>query len=171
MQRPNTILASVIPSPGIRRGRRRVAIGCLALGVLCCATLAPLAAAEKLPTKDITFDDVKLDLKKGAPFERTALTSAVKKLDGTPVRINGYILPGYQQSGLKQFVLVRDNMECCFGPGAALYDCIVVEMADGAATEFTIRPVSVTGTFSVREVPGLDGNTLAIYHLDGTAVK
>ncbi len=62
-------------------------------------------------------------------------------------------------------------MECCFGPGALLHDCIVVEMLPPATTSFTVRPVSVEGNFSVRELKGPDGNYLAIYHLDGMQVK
>lgn len=127
-------------------------------------------AAEKAP-KDITFDDIKLDMQKGDAFDRSRLTAGVKKLDGTPVRIRGYILPSFQQSGIKQFVLVRDNMQCCFGPGAALHDCIVVEMVGDATAEFSIRPVTVSGIFTVHELLGPDGNHLAIYHLDGKEVK
>src|SRR5581483_10952189 len=98
-------------------------------------------------------------------------TPAVKKLTGKPIRIRGYILPSFQQNGIKKFVLVRDNMQCCFGPGAALYDCIVVDMAEGASADFTVRPVSVEGVFNVDEVVGAEGNTLAVYHLDGKEVK
>jgi len=119
----------------------------------------------------VTFDDVKLDMKKGDSFDASRLTPTVKKLDGKPIRIRGYILPSFQQNGIRQFVLVRDNMECCFGPGALLHDCILVEMISPASTSFTVRPVSVEGTFSVREVKGLDGKHLAIYHLDGKEVK
>jgi len=123
------------------------------------------------PTKEITFDDLKFNLKKGDPFERKLLTTGIKKLDGKDVRIRGYILPSFQATGLKQFVLVRDNLECCFGPGAALYDCILVEMEGDGSTDYTIRPISVEGTFAVKEFKGLDGKHLAIYHLDGRAVK
>jgi hypothetical protein len=80
-------------------------------------------------------------------------------------------LPSFQQDGIKQFILVRDNMECCFGPGALLHDCIVVEMTPPATAGFTVRPVSVEGIFSIREVKGVDGKHLAIYHLDGKEVK
>ena len=68
-------------------------------------------------------------------------------------------------------MLVRDNMECCFGPGAALHDCIVVEMEKGATTDFTVRPVTVEGKFSIKQLDGPDGKTLAIYRLDGKSVK
>ena len=127
--------------------------------------------AEAAGVKEVTFDTVKLDLKKGNSYDPSLLTEQVHQLDGKQIRIRGYILPSFQQTGIKQFVLVRDNMECCFGPGALLHDCILVEMIAPATTEFTVRPVSVVGTFSVREVKGPDGNYLAIYHLDGKEVK
>lgn len=145
-------------------------VAVLSIGVELAVADAPKkAAAQKV--LDINFDHVKFEMKKGDPFERSMLTPAIKKLDGQNIRIRGYILPAFKATGLEQFVLVRDNMECCFGPGAALYDCILVEMLDGASTDYTVRPVSVEGTFTVKELKGLDGKHLAIYHLDGFAVK
>lgn len=130
---------------------------------------APPARSGAL--RDISFDDVKLEMQKGEPFTRERLTQRVTALEGTRVRIRGYILPSFQQSGLTQFVLVRDNMECCFGPGAALHDCVVVRMVPGKTAEFSIRPVAVTGTFRVEELRGPDGRHLAIYALDGEGVQ
>jgi len=121
--------------------------------------------------RDISFDDIKLDLKKGDPFSRDLLPTRVTALETTPIRIRGYILPSFQQTGLTQFVLVRDNMECCFGPGALLHDCVVVRMKPGKTASFSIRPVAVTGTFRVEELRGPDGRHLAIYALDGEAVE
>lgn len=129
------------------------------------------AAAETAAPREITFDDIKLDLEKGAPFRRDVLTERVTALDGRRVRIRGYILPSFQQSGLTQFVLVRDNQECCFGPGAALHDCVVVRMQPGRTATFSIRPVAVAGTFRVDELRGPDGRHLAIYALDGENVQ
>ena len=141
--------------------------------LLSCGSLVARAgtSASTAATKDITFDTVKFDMKKGDPFERKMLTADIKKLEGKPVRIRGYILPSFQASGIKQFVLVRDNMECCFGPGAALFDCILVEMVSGKTTDYTVKPVTVEGTFTIKEFKGLDGKHLAIYHLDGKDVK
>jgi hypothetical protein len=141
----------------------------LACGSATAAEKAEESGGDKI--KGISFDDVKLDLKKDQPFKEELLTPAVKKLDGKQVRIRGYILPSFQQSGIKQFVLVRDNMECCFGPGAALHDCIVVEMTGGATTDFTVRPVTVEGKFSIKQLADPEGKTLAIYRLDGKSVK
>lgn len=120
---------------------------------------------------DISFDDIKFEMLKTEPFRREMLTDKINALDGRPIRIRGYILPSFQQTGLTQFVLVRDNLSCCFGPGAALYDCIVVDMQPGKSTDFSISPVTVEGTFSVRERLDPEGKALAIYHLDGESVR
>jgi hypothetical protein len=136
------------------------------------APRALAAAGDKAAgVKEVTFDTVKLEMKKGDPFELGLLTDKVKELEGRQIRIRGYILPSFQQDGIRQFVLVRDNMECCFGPGALLHDCILVEMIAPATATFTTRPVSVEGKFTIREVKGPDGKHLAIYHLDGKEVK
>jgi hypothetical protein len=121
--------------------------------------------------RDISFDDIKFDMEKGAPFTRDLLPKRVTDLERERIRIRGYILPSFQQTGLAQFVLVRDNMECCFGPGAALYDCVVVRMQPGKTADFSIRPVAVAGTFRLEELRGPDGRHLAIYALDGEDVR
>ena len=128
---------------------------------------APAAGSPR----EVSFDDIKLDMEKGAPFTRDLLPKRVTALDGTRIRIRGYILPSFQQSGLTQFVLVRDNQECCFGPGAALHDCIVVRMLPGRSADFSIRPVAVAGTFRLDELRGPDGKHLAIYAMDGEDVR
>ena len=120
---------------------------------------------------DRSFDDLKFDILPDAPFERSMLTPANEALDGQLVRIRGYILPTAQKRGIKQFVLVRDNQECCFGPGAALYDCVLVSMATGASAEFSIRPVAVEGRLRIEEFLDPDGVTRAIYQMEGRDVR
>ena len=129
------------------------------------------AAAPTGRPRDVTFDDIKLDMEKGALFSRDLLPKRVTALEKERIRIRGYILPSFQQTGLTQFVLVRDNMECCFGPGAALHDCIVVRMRPGRTADFSVRPVAVAGTFRVDELLGPDGKHLAIYAMEGEEVR
>lgn len=128
-------------------------------------------STESGKPRDITFDSIKFEMKdpKSRRFKRSLLTKKIEELDGTNVRIRGYILPPPTRV-LTKFVLVRDNMECCFGPGAALYDCVLVELEEGVTTEYTTRPVAVEGKFTVSEYKGPDGKHLAIYHLVGKAV-
>ncbi|MEM6573786.1 MAG: DUF3299 domain-containing protein [Pseudomonadota bacterium] len=118
---------------------------------------------------DRTFDDLKFDIEPGDWFERSMLTEPIETMLGQRIRIRGYILPTARKR-LRQFVLVRDNQECCFGPGAALYDCILVDMKPGALADFSVRPVTVEGELTIDEVFGPDGMHLAIYHLDGEQV-
>ena len=131
---------------------------------------APSPARSAAP-REISFDDIKFDMEKGGAFTRDLLPKRVTALEQERIRIRGYILPSFQQTGLSQFVLVRDNMECCFGPGAALYDCVVVRMQPGKTANFSIRPVAVSGVFRLEELRGPDGRHLAIYALDGDAVQ
>jgi len=142
---------------------------------ICLAMLLPSVAVsqtvDKNRIKDISFDDVKFDIAKGAVFKRVMLPKDVEALDGQLVRIRGYMLPSFQQSGIKKFVLVRDNMECCFGPGAAIYDCIIVEMQGSSSASFSVRPIAVEGVFSVSEFKGPDGKHLAVYAIKGRNVK
>jgi hypothetical protein len=135
------------------------------------AVIAPTISVAEERTKDISFDDIKFDMKKGEPFERSMLTKEIEALVGTKIRIRGYMLPQFQQKGIEQFVFVRDNLECCFGPGAALFDCLMVEMQNGKTASFTVRPFAIEGVFRIEEFKDPDGKHLAIYHLDGLSIK
>jgi len=145
---------STAPRPKLQPGAKTVA----------------LARAGDRPY-DKTFDDIRFEIEPGEEFRREMLPDSVEALAGQRIRIRGYILPTAQKRGIKQFVLVRDNQECCFGPGAAIFDCILVEMEPGETAEFSIRPVAVEGTFDIQEIRGLDGKHLAVYHLDGESVR
>lgn len=125
---------------------------------------------RKPGVQDLTFDDIAFDIEKGEPFVRSMLPKKIEDLGNQRIRIRGYILPGFEARGIKQFVLVRDNMECCFGPGAALYDCILVEMK-GDGIVYTTQPIAVEGIFEVKEYLGPDGKHMAIYRMDGESVK
>jgi hypothetical protein len=130
----------------------------------------PAVATGK--TRDITFDTIKFPMTKEEAFERKMLTPQIEALKGQKIRIRGYILPTSRQH-ISQFVLVRDNKECCFGPGAALYDCVNVVMDEGESTQYSLWPVAVEGIFDVRILPGFEpnGRPLAIYHLQASKVK
>jgi hypothetical protein len=119
---------------------------------------------------DKTFDDLRFEMTVGEKFVRAMLTKEIESLNGQKVRIRGYILPTPQKHGIQSFVLVRDNQECCFGPGAALYDCILIEMLPGTTADFTIRPIAVQGTFNIKEFV-VDGKHLAIYQMAAESAK
>jgi hypothetical protein len=130
---------------------------------------APQAAGGVI---GMTFDDLVFPIEKDQPFVETMLTQAVRGYLDQKVKIRGYIHPSCPfQTGVTSFILVRDDQSCCFGPGAALYDCIIVDMVPGRTTNFTPKPIAVEGVLKFREFKDLDGKHLAVYHLDGEAVE
>jgi len=146
-------------------------LGCNRSANVAAKTSGPLGTPPPVEAvKEATFDDLKFDMEKGDKFELSLLTPQVKELFDRRIRIRGFIFPTLRKRGIKQFVLVRDNLECCFGPGAALFDCILVHMEEGKTAEYSIRPVAVEGKFSLEEFLDYDGTVRAIYRLDGESV-
>ncbi len=136
--------------------------------------LAPEApAAAPQGTLNITFDKIKFNMEKNADFERALITPEIEKLAGRNVRLRGYILPKmvFSQTGIKFFVLVRDDQACCFGPGAMLYDCVMVYMNPGKSTDFTTGVITVEGKFSIEINKSPEGKTQAIYRMDADSAK
>ena len=110
-------------------------------------------------------------MEKGSKFDRSLLTEKINSYNNNVITVRGYIRPSFSQSGLKKFIFVRDNKECCFGPGAALYDCILVRLSKGSTTDFTVRPVTIKGTFTLKEYEGPDGKVWSIYRMNDTEMK
>jgi len=136
---------------------------------------APPPARPTVKAKgEISFDDLKFDILPDAPFDASMLTDEIRALDGKVVKLRGFILPStlFRETNISEFVLVRDNQECCFGPGAALFDCVVVNLVGDTRTDFTTRPVTVTGTFKLKEYKYPDDSGhFAIFNMQGTSVK
>ncbi len=135
------------------------------------ATAADSAPANSGRIVETTFDDLKFPMEKTETFAESMLTDLVKSRFGRNIRLRGYMFPTNRSKGLKQFVLVRDNQECCFGPGAALFDCVCVTMREGATAEFSTFPIAVEGEFRLDPLIGPDGRPMAIYQMVGDAVK
>jgi hypothetical protein len=121
-------------------------------------------------TVDISFEDLKFEIEAGEFFERSMLPDSIESLVGQTVRIRGFMLPTMQRKGIKQFVLIRDNQECCFGPGAEVYHCVQIEMTGEASAQFVTKPVAATGTLGIEPFVGPDGRHWAIYHMKTTSV-
>jgi len=142
----------------------------------------PVKAAQEKKAREaarargeITFDDLKFDIEKDGAFEDKMITDSIHELDTKVVRLRGFILPSFlfQQKGFTRFVLVRDNQECCFGPGAALYDCVMVEMEPGKTADFETRLVTIKGTFATdtKSYRYPDGEPYAVFKIVASEVK
>ena len=120
---------------------------------------------------ELTFDDLSFEMEKGGKFERSMLTDRIKNFDGADVRLRGFIKPSFRQSKIEKFVFVRDDKECCFGPGAAIYDNALVSLKKGSQTEYTVRPVVVTGQLRLKEYETPGGMILSIYRIKNGKIE
>ncbi|HEY1067159.1 MAG TPA: hypothetical protein VGE52_13655 [Pirellulales bacterium] len=136
----------------------------------------PLTAQEKAeraaqPVLDLTFDDLKFDIEKDAKFDWSMTTEKMESLRGRRIRIRGWIHPSSAfSSQVRDFIFVRDNLECCFGPGAAVFDCLSVAMAPGKSAKFGVLPIAVEGTLELDPFD-IDGVTRMLYRLDGAVTR
>ncbi len=140
--------------------------------VLAAATIPAQAAVaqDDQETLELTFEDIAFEMDKDAEFSRDYLTPEIEELDGQRISLRGYMLPGTKLSGIKLFILVRDNQECCFGPGAALCDCVLIKLRAGHEVDFTTYPVKVEGTFMLKE-KRIGGRVMAIFRMKDCTVS
>lgn len=93
---------------------------------------------------------------------------SAQELDGKKVFIKGYVYQpsGGQMTGLKEFVLVRDKGQCCFGGNPKLTDMILVKLRGSLTAEFNMRVVKLAGDFHVSPAAGMHGLGGVVYQLD-----
>jgi hypothetical protein len=121
----------------------------------------------------ISFDDLVFEISPGQEFDASQFNDGVRSLFERNVKIRGYILPSSVlfDKGNTNFILVRDNLDCCFGPGAALYDCIRVNMKPGRTADFRAIPVAVSGTLQFRQYRDFEGVTTSVFALEADSVE
>jgi hypothetical protein len=95
----------------------------------------------------------------------------VKALDGENVFIKGYMYPTNETRGLKTFLLVKDNAQCCFGGNPKINDMILVTMKSGRGVDYHQGLLmSVGGVFHCQKSTGPAGLT-PVYAIDGTLAE
>lgn len=98
-----------------------------------------------------------------------AVPDSARAVDGRDVLLKGYMYPGKQQRGITQFLLVRDQGDCCFGGNPKITDRVLVQLRDPEhpkGIDFSARLTKIAGRFAIRPTgsPGIDGGVL--YHLE-----
>ena len=133
----------------------------------------PSAALWPPGTLGLTFKDVEFDIKKGGDFEDAMLTDKIRALHGRRIKIGGFMLSSFKEDGLSEFVILQ-NSECPFGgPEALVYHNMMVNLQDGETTSFTLDPVTIEGTLSLRPFPpDRSEKELSIYNItNATLIK
>jgi len=92
-------------------------------------------------------------------------------LDGQHIFIKGYVYPGSQKTGIKRFVLCRDNGTCCFGGQPKVTDMIQVTLADPLSLDYSPNIHRLAGTFHVEPSQASDQRGTVLYQLDADYLK
>lgn len=136
-------------------------VGFAAMHVHSYATEVPQGYARTNFTTDIS--------KKGFSTENGMLGihPDVQKLVGEKVMIKGYMYPTKQMTGIKSFVLCRDNGDCCFGGQPKTTDMILVKMNGDKTVNFHDNKVMVAVSGIFKAEPTVDETGLRpVYQLD-----
>ncbi len=136
------------------------------------AKAPPSLIAEPDGIVPLTFDTI--DLKKLIPGVTSEIEAAkqlpkwLRDLDGRRVRIRGFMLPLFQETGIEAFTLDRDLRVMNFGPNPPVSSLCDVKLRKGVTTDYIEnRPFEVVGVFHIgaNVVPG------EFYSLDDAVIS
>lgn len=95
------------------------------------------------------------------------IPAAIKALDQQKVAVTGYMLPTKMEGGLvKEFLLVKDPMMCCYGVMPKVNEWVVVKMTGAGVKPLMDVPVTFDGKLRVGEMYE-DGYLTGVYLLEG----
>jgi hypothetical protein len=102
-------------------------------------------------------------------WQNTTIPPEVLELSGTPVALQGYMIPlTFQRTKVTSFLLVKDQASCCLGVGATMKDWVFVKMTHPTPSVMNI-PLEVQGTFYASP-DVVDGQLLILYRMSGESV-
>jgi hypothetical protein len=137
------------------------------------AGVLALRAAE--PAKADGYENVGFD--RLAAFEYTPpetetavkdqIPAKIKALDQRKVAVTGFMLPTKMDKGLvKEFLLVKDAMMCCYGAMPKVNEWIVVKMNGAGVKPLMDLPITFEGKLRVGEMFE-NGYLTGVYLLEG----
>ena len=94
----------------------------------------------------------------------------VQKLNGSTIRLRGYMIPMDQAENITQFALVPSLFACCFGQPPSIQHTIVANCPKGKAVGYTADEISVEGKLTVKEKKD-DGYIISVFELEVSSVK
>jgi hypothetical protein len=161
----------IVARPDVLTGRT-LAIGSIAAGILLFATglwYQATVYARELPPGFERLNYAALQPGEGEPAN--VIPGSAVKMNGRDVLLKGYMYPGKQQRGIRQFLLVRDQGDCCFGGNPKITDRVLVQIADKGGIEYTARLRKIAGRFAIRPAGTADVEGGVFYHLENAVVR
>lgn len=87
------------------------------------------------------------------PPKTDQIPAAIKALDQRKVTVTGFMLPVKMEGGLvKEFLLVKDAMMCCYGVMPKVNEWIVVKMVGKGVKPLMDVPIAFEGKLRVGEM-------------------
>lgn len=130
----------------------------------------PRRKQAPLGPRDLSFEDLNIDMQPDTLFEPWMLPLRIEELAGQRVRLRGFMCAAiFQLHNIREFPLMREK-ECPYGPGGQAHHVAEVEFKAGTTTEFTTDEICVEGTFRVAPYTGANGKTWSLYRLEEAAL-
>jgi len=119
--------------------------------------------------------DYKIDNSEDKPsVERSArqIPETIKVLDNKKVAVTGYMLPSLlAKDKVKKFILLANQMGCCFGVAPKINQWVEVTMAGNHLADLDPDvPLTVYGTLHVGEELNKKRGVISIYRMEGERV-
>jgi len=155
--------------PEVWTGLRFAMAGTLLSGFFLLAS--PLAAMYVYATEvpegyaRLTFVEMKPDDKQAA--KGIPIPPEIMALDGKRVFIKGYMRPSSQSYGLDNFLLVRDNNQCCFGElsDVKYYDQMQVHLQGDRHVDYSRGIFRMGGILKIDPSAIYPGSTKPVFTL------
>jgi hypothetical protein len=94
----------------------------------------------------------------------------VKALEGSVVKLEGFMIPTESADKISKFVLVPDLFACCFGQPPQIQHTVMVVCPEGKAVSYFPDRISVQGTLKVGEKRE-EGYVLSIFELGASSIR
>ncbi len=92
-------------------------------------------------------------------------------LEGKKIFIKGYVYPGREIQGIKTFLLVRDQGDCCFGGNPKITDRVQVTLSDPLRLTYRSRMFHLAGVFHVKPTTAVNAGGGVYYQLDADYLR
>jgi hypothetical protein len=164
-------LGDIARRPAAVTGRGLALVALAGSGISLVGGLAYLAAVytAELPEGFARLNYAMLQPLPGDPA--TAVPDSALEMNGREVLLKGYMYPGSRQRGIAEFLLCRDQGDCCFGGTPKITDRVLVRLADPKGIDFTQRLVKIAGRFRVEPAGTADLGGGVLYHLDQAVTR
>jgi hypothetical protein len=94
----------------------------------------------------------------------------VKALNGTTVRLTGFMVPMDQAESISKFALVPSLFVCCIGGPPQIQHTVIINCPKGKTVSYYPDELTVEGKLTVAEVKD-DGYIVSIFAVEPTSVK